>query len=25
VTILYAAPDREHNNGVVVAELLSEK
>ena len=25
VTILYAARDREHNNGVVVAELLGEK
>ena len=25
VTILYAARDREHNNGVVVAELIREK
>ena len=25
VTILYAARDREHNNGVVIAELLCEK
>jgi uncharacterized protein YeaO (DUF488 family) len=24
VTVLYAARDREHNNGVVVAELLSD-